>query len=45
MINNTKNYDKFVLRGINHFYSKELGINYEPWLKINEEIKNKDDDI
>ena len=38
MMNNSKNFDEFVLRGMSHLFSKDIGINYEPWLKINEEI-------
>ena len=45
MMNNSKNFDSFVTRGISHLFSKELGINYEPWLKINDEVQNKDDDL
>jgi hypothetical protein len=45
MMNNSKNFDEFVLRGMSHLFSKDIGINYEPWLKINEEIQNKDDEL
>ena len=45
MMNSLRNFDSFVLRALRHLFGKELGINYEPWLEINEKILNKKDDI
>ena len=44
-MNSLRNFDTFVLRALRHLFGKELGINYEPWLEINEKIFNKKDDI
>ena len=43
MYNNTKNFDKFVIGGLKHLFSKELTINYEPWLEINDTILKKNE--
>jgi ankyrin repeat protein len=43
--NNVKNFDKFVINGLKHLLTKELSINYEPWLKINETILKHNEDL
>lgn len=45
MYNNVKNFDKFVIGGLKHLFSKELSINYEPWLKINDTILRHNEDL
>ena len=45
MYNNVKNFDKFVIGGLKHLFSKELNVNYEPWLKINETIFKHSEDL
>ena len=38
MYNNVKNFDQFVIGGLRHLFSKEIPINFEPWLAINDKI-------
>ena len=38
LYNSMKNFDIFVLRGLRHLFGKELGLNFEPWLEINDKI-------
>lgn len=45
MYNNVKNLDRFVIGGLKHLFSKELSINYEPWLKSNEAIFKHNEDL
>jgi hypothetical protein len=44
-MNSLKHFDEFVFRGLTHLFRKELGINFEPWLEINDKILNKTDDL
>ena len=43
MISKLRDFDTFVLRGLKHLFGKELGVNYEPLLTINEELLGKED--
>ena len=45
MMNSLKYFDEFVFRGLTHLFRKELGINFEPWLEINDKILNKTDEL
>ena len=45
MMNSLKHFDEFVFRGLSHLFRKELGINFEPWLEINDKILNKADEL
>ena len=45
MYNNVKNFDIFVINGLKHLFSKELNINYEPWLKMNEAILKHNEEL
>lgn len=45
MMNSLKNFDSFVKRGLCHLFGKELPINYEQLLDINDKIVNKNDNI
>ena len=44
MMNSAKHFDEFVFRGLKNLFGKELAINYEPWLEINDKILNNLDD-
>ena len=45
MYNSMKNFDTFVLRGLRHLFAKELGLNFEPWLEINEKIFRQNEEL
>ena len=45
MMNSLKNFDSFVKRAFCHLFGKELAINYEQLLDINDKIVNKNDNV
>ena len=38
IFNSMKNFDIFILRGLRHLFGKDLGLNFESWLEINDRI-------
>ena len=45
MYNSMKNFDIFVLRGLRCLFAKELGLNFEPWLEINDKIFKHNEEL
>ena len=45
MYNSMKNFDMFVLSGLKHLFTKELGLNVEPWLEINDKIFKQNEEL
>ena len=43
--NSMKNFDIFILRGLMHLLFKELGLNFEPWIEINDKIFKNNEEL
>ena len=44
MMVNEKDFDTFMKNSLNHLFKQELDMNYEEWLKINEELTSNEDE-
>jgi hypothetical protein len=45
IFNSMKNFDIFFLRGLRHLFGKDLGLNFEPWLEINDRIFKQNEEL
>ena len=44
MMVNEKDFDTFMKNSLNHLFKQELDMNYEEWLKVNEELTSDGDE-
>ena len=44
MMVNEKDFDTFMKNSLNHLFKQELDMNYEEWLKVNEELTSNEDE-